>query len=143
MKRSEYLIPLSRDHHTGLLFCWKIRTGINKGVDLERISKYIDYYWNAHLKFHFEEEEQLLPSDEMDEQHVVIRQQVAGVLGRERHNVNAYLVLEEMINTHIRFEERELFPLLENELSAEQLKEIGKTLHEVRFKDEYKDEFWV
>jgi hemerythrin-like domain-containing protein len=143
MKRSEHLIPLSRDHHAGLLFCWKIRAGISKGIDPIRISSYVGYYWNAHLKFHFEEEEQLLPSDEMDEQHVVIRKQIAAVLGPEKNNVSALQVLEEMINAHIRFEERQLFPLLEKELSSAQLQEIGKALHEVPFKDEYTDEFWV
>ena len=32
IKRSEYLKPLSRDHHQGLLLCWKIRTGLKKGI---------------------------------------------------------------------------------------------------------------
>lgn len=35
MKRNENLVPLSRDHHFGLLCCWKIRQGIKKEVSQE------------------------------------------------------------------------------------------------------------
>ena len=153
IKRSPYLVALSRDHHTGLLFCWKIRTGIKKEVAPERINRYIVYYWNEHLKTHFEEEETLLfdpvktpLSKKAMEQHVGIRQQLTKVTGPEKHNSEAYLVLEQLVNEHIRFEERELFPALEQELSEEQLIVVGerlKVLHDTPLKDDYADEFWV
>jgi len=37
IKRSIALQPLSREHHHGLLLCWKIRTGLKKGIDIDRI----------------------------------------------------------------------------------------------------------
>jgi hemerythrin-like domain-containing protein len=153
IKRSQYLVALSRDHHTGLLFCWKIRTGIKKEVALERINKYIVYYWNEHLKTHFEEEETLLfepmetrLSKKAVEQHVAIRQQITKVTGPRKNNPEEYLLLEQLVNGHIRFEERELFPFLEVALSKEQLIEVGerlKVLHDTPLKDDYADEFWV
>lgn len=32
MKRNENLIPLSREHHYGLLCVWKIREGVKKKI---------------------------------------------------------------------------------------------------------------
>jgi hypothetical protein len=46
----------------------------------------------------------------------------------------------------LRYEERELFPHLEDVLSYEQLEWIGKKLkddHTLEMKDEYTDEFWI
>lgn len=37
IKRTKALQPLSRDHHHGLLLCWKIRQGIKLNVEPERI----------------------------------------------------------------------------------------------------------
>jgi len=39
IKRNEALKPLSRDHHHGLLLCWKIRQGIKLNIEPERIKK--------------------------------------------------------------------------------------------------------
>ncbi len=60
IKRNENMVPLSRDHHFGLLFCWKIRQGLKAKIDLERIRKYILHFWKSHLEQHFKEEETLL-----------------------------------------------------------------------------------
>ena len=48
------------------------------------------------------------------------------------------------VTEHIRFEERVLFPHLENILTEEQLAEVGKRLNEIHHhaEDEYHDEFW-
>ena len=40
IKRSEFLKPISREHHHGLLLCWKIRAGLKKGIEPERIKLY-------------------------------------------------------------------------------------------------------
>ena len=55
--RSEFLKPLSREHHHGLLLCWKIRTGLRKGVSARRIKAFADWFFEGHLKKHFEVEE--------------------------------------------------------------------------------------
>jgi hypothetical protein len=57
IKRSEFLKPLSREHHRGLLFCWKIRAGIKKNVEVSRIKKYADWFYQNYLVPHFEVEE--------------------------------------------------------------------------------------
>ncbi|MFD2146122.1 hypothetical protein [Mucilaginibacter antarcticus] len=60
IKRSTYVVTLSRDHHSGLLFCWKIKEGIKRDISFERLNNYIRYFWEGHLNKHFQEEEILL-----------------------------------------------------------------------------------
>lgn len=43
IKRSEHIIQLSREHNFSLLFCWKVKKGIRKGVEPSRIIQYILY----------------------------------------------------------------------------------------------------
>ncbi len=44
MKRSEYIVPLSKDHHFGLLCSWKIQKGLDKNIALNRITAYVDFF---------------------------------------------------------------------------------------------------
>jgi hypothetical protein len=60
IKRNDSLKPLSRDHHHGLLLSWKIRTGLTKKIEPKRIKHYSDWFYQNHLKPHFEIEEKYL-----------------------------------------------------------------------------------
>ena len=60
IKRNEALVQLSRDHHYGLLLCWKIREGIKRRIEPQRIKNYVDWFWLHHLEQHFEIEEKYL-----------------------------------------------------------------------------------
>lgn len=151
IKRSEQLAPLSREHHEGLLFAWKIKQGIDHGAPLDIMRKYALWYWKHHIKPHFFQEEKiLLPffpdsdplAERMMEEHDQIRELILG-LNDERDN-RTMIILCELINQHIRFEEREVFPYLEKILSADELNAIHTQLeqHPVSC-DEWKEEFWV
>ena len=82
MKRDKNIIPLSQDHHFGLLSGWKIKQGIKKNISYERIKNYINYHWDNSQSFHFDEEEKILfpySDDELtqralDEQKVTPKQ---------------------------------------------------------------------
>lgn len=153
MKRHESIVTFSREHHFGLLFCWKIRQGIKKQVPTERIQPYITYFWNHHLKRHFEEEETLLfilLKDNLVEQataeHQHIRALAEAVVNGEKISPELFLSLASVLDDHIRFEERILFPHLENALPKDKLTALGKELqrlHPAQEKDDYPDEFWV
>ena len=60
LKRHEALKPISREHHHGLLLCWKIKTGMSKGVELSRIKGSVDYFYQTHLLPHFAMEEKYI-----------------------------------------------------------------------------------
>ncbi|MEO5946621.1 MAG: hypothetical protein ABIP79_07360, partial [Chitinophagaceae bacterium] len=53
IKRSKQLTPLSREHHDGLLFAWKIRQGLENETPLEQLRKYTMWFWQQHIKPHF------------------------------------------------------------------------------------------
>lgn len=153
MKRHESLVALSRDHHFGLLFCWKLRQGLKKGVALERMQPYVSYFWQHHLQQHFEEEEKLLFTllhDHLTEQamteHKYIRQLAEAVIHASDIQSHQVEKLADTLDDHIRFEERKLFPHLEEQLPEKQLAELHlqlQQLHPTQEKDDYADEFWI
>lgn len=153
IKRSKHIIPLSQDHHSGLLFCWKIKEGLKKGADLSRVKQYINFYWEHHLKEHFLEEEELL-FNELDDaltrrgkdEHLMLLERMCRINDNNEINTQGYISFADLLIKHIRFEERTLFPHLEAELPAATLASVGvylKQHHVELFKDDYPDEFWV
>lgn len=153
MKRHQSIAPLSREHHFGLLFCWKIRQGLKKRVPSGRMKPYVDYFWINHLVQHFEEEERLLfPALEdslcgrATAEHQQIRQLVEVVSIEDPVSPDKLHLLADSLEKHIRFEERILFPKIEKELSDDALMNIWFRLklsvNEVP-KDNYHDEFWI
>jgi hemerythrin-like domain-containing protein len=153
IKRNEHMVILSRDHHAGLLFCWKIKEGLKRGADILRINKYVQFFWEQHLKEHFHEEESLLfnkidndLTKQAKHEHQLLVKWFNKIIKDEINSVGEYLLFTELLINHIRFEERVLFPYLEKQLSNNTLVSIGTALtqgHQTPFNDNYPDEFWV
>jgi len=151
LKRSKELAPLSREHHDGLLFAWKIKQGLANGTSIETLCNYTLWFWSNHIKTHFKDEEKVLvkflPANnplvlQMFKEHAQIRDLIIS-LDKEPDSSSLQL-LGEFINNHIRFEERELFAYAERTLTQEQLNEIYNDLpHDLHCETEWKDEFWV
>lgn len=152
IKRNKNIVSLSKDHHLGLLFCWKVRQGLKKDVATERIIKYVKYFWTNHLAIHFFEEETIvfpLLNDHLVQkalhEHQQIKHQIDGLATSPGDQaINGLRILAELIDNHIRFEERELFPHFEKILSKEQLDTVGKQLeeHGSPLTDDHDDLFW-
>jgi len=153
LKRNENIVILSREHHLGLLFAWKLRQGLKAGIAPERMEKYIAYFWDTHLMEHFREEESLLFNGIQHElvekglqQHIAIKALFQSLLAENKGNSEKYSLLADLVSDHIRFEERELFPYLESVIPSDQLSSIGEELarlHQTPAVDDYADEFWV
>lgn len=156
IKRSKELAPLSREHHNGLLFAWKIKQGLSNGTPLETLCNYTRWFWSNHLEPHFKDEEKVLvrflPADnllvqQMIQEHAQIRDLVISL--DKEIEPNSLKLLSEYINAHIRFEERELFPYVEKTLTPEQLTEVYNDLpNDLHCNTDpiaigWKDEFWV
>lgn len=149
MKRDENIIPLSRDHHFGLLCGWKVKQGLKKNVSYERIQKYVLFFWEKNLRTHFEEEEKYLFHYSDDaytrqalEEHQNIKLLVEAIkVSSDRPLLEQFA---DLLEKHIRFEERVLFPYLEENLNEAQLEEIGENLveHHAASQDDFSDEFW-
>lgn len=133
IKRHHSLVAFSKDHHFGLLLIWKIRSGLSKGVEPERISNYVLYFFEEDLHQHFKEEEAnlfpKLPADNQlrqraEREHAAIYEMI-GRLRNERSNKGLLLGFSEALKEHIRFEERELFAFMQQTLSATELEQIA------------------
>lgn len=154
IKRNENILKLSKEHHFSLLFCWKIRQGLKAEIATSRIIKYVQYFKTHFLLPHFTEEEVFLFASLDDkwvkkaiEQHKQINNLISKLSNNIEANSNEQLEkLASLVDDHVRYEERQLFPHMEKTLSDEQLEAIGKQLndeHALPLKDEYKDEFWI
>jgi hemerythrin-like domain-containing protein len=145
------LAPLSREHHDGLLFAWKIKQGLANGTSVDTLCNYTRWFWTNHIKPHFKDEEKVLvkflPADnalvqQMFKEHAQIRDLII-FLDREP-DPSSLQLLAEFVNNHIRFEERELFAYAEQTLTPEQLNEIYKELpNDSHCETEWKEDFWV
>ena len=152
IKRSPQLAPLSREHHDGLLFAWKIKQGIENKAPLDLMRKYTLWFWQHHIKPHFFQEEKILVpcmpaghplSVRMLEEHDQIRELILGLDGEA--DIRTLVILSDLLNAHIRFEERELFVYLEQILTPKQLDTVFTQLekHPVHCEQEWKEEFWI
>lgn len=105
------------------------------------------------MKPHFYQEEKILapylPDDNsmkkrLKEEHDHIRELVLGLDDETGSDKRHLIILSDLVNQHIRFEERELFPFMEQLLTPEQLDKVFTELelHPVSC-GEYEDEFWI
>ncbi len=147
IKRHQAIVSFSKDHHFGLLLVWKIRQGLNQAVNPERISNYVTFFFKEDLEKHFREEEQLLfsklPPDDVlrkqaEKDHQTIDKLVAAI-GEKKNDAVLLKQLADALEKHIRFEERELFNHLQENITASDLAVIAK-----RFSNSSKetDEKW-
>ena len=151
IKRSAELSPLSREHHEGLLFAWKIRQGLQKDIEPERISKFTKWFWETDLQYHFEKEENILApllterlelKEQLLREHDEIRNLL--IAAENDYSKETLQKLSDVVNNHIRFEERVLFKYIEETVSKQELEAIGNYLsEEKRNKAVWEDEFWL
>lgn len=120
----------------------------------ERIIKYTQYFWSNHLDVHFREEETILFSPLKDElvqkaieDHKQIKYTLDVLQESSADDAKQKLAhLANLVDDHIRYEERKLFPHLEKTLSDEQLEKIGKQLAALQpssLTDDFEDQFWI
>lgn len=149
IKRSPELTQLSKEHHDALLLVWKIRQGIKRGIEPERIAKYCRWFWEVHLVGHFKREEELLPIvmpkthpllEKMLDDHEVIQRRIKGL---PDHNIESLELLAQSINDHVRFEERQLFNEVEKMATPEQLARLAEGLNVEEPIPVWEDEFWT
>jgi len=147
IKRNKNLQPLSRDHHHSLLLCWKIRTGFSKGVAVERIKRYADWFFEHHIHPHFDmEEKHLFPvlgnSNELVKEAIAEHRRLDRLFNDTDYIPKSLSLIEEELEKHIRFEERVLFNEIQKAASEEELKTISKLHTDEKFRDNTNDEFW-
>ena len=137
MKRAEQLIKLSREHHGSLSMAKKISNVAANGTDEELLEaiETIKEYNDSELEEHFQHEERTIFAPIFSEykEHIGI----ATILLKEHGHIRMMiprLNLEtaredlaefgKMLKEHTRMEERELFPIVEELFTQEQMDAI-------------------
>lgn len=147
MKRHEALVQLSRDHHFGLLLCWKLKEGLKKEISPERMSRYIQLFYLQNLKPHFQEEEETLFPILGDENPFIIEaveqhREFARMVQKGFRTPQEIQVFRDLLELHIRKEERVIFPEIEATATEEQLQNLLKANHAELKEPDYDDIFW-
>ncbi len=144
MKRHPGLVPLSHDHHHGLVHAARL----TKAAEGQRplgptVDDFLAFYPGELLR-HFGEEEETLGPFMADRfgaedpqrirlfaEHAVFHDLVRALreareaMAGEARLASAAGEVGRMLERHIRFEERELFPRLEDACSEEELQALG------------------
>ena len=143
MKRHPALIPLSRDHHNGLVQAVRLRRAAAEGDASARLaaaSEFLEFFRNEE-RVHLRDEEEALfplllrhvrsqpaPLREARVQHMQLEgfarkldiAVAAGIVDRE-----TLAAAGELLEAHVRLEERELFPLIEGLVPDDELRRLG------------------
>lgn len=137
LKRTRALMPLSHDHQHGLAVALQLRRSRNPPADRERLLAFFD----SEGERHFRVEEQVvlgfvaeeLPDTDPDvarvlRDHEELRRRVRAL--RRTPSPSAVDLREtgDLLNAHIRHEERVLFPRIERILDQTRLDELGRLL---------------
>ena len=139
MKRSEALQPLSHQHHQGLFAALQLKRS-SPETAADALSAFLDFYRREGARHFSAEEELLLPAyarhTEFDRpeivrvltEHVDLRRRGQDLEASADPDPSALRELGERLERHIRFEERELFPMIEAALPDEELRQLGAAL---------------
>lgn len=146
MKRTTALRGLSDDHHHGLVQARRLqRAASGETGDLTEAARTFLKFWREETSTHFrKEEEVLLPVlarngvapdreslAEMLAQHARIRglvMQLGDEVTDRAVRSETLRGLGEMLEAHIRLEERRVFPMIEEALTEEALAEVAAQL---------------
>ncbi len=149
MKRHQSFILLSREHHDGLLLATRLQQGRKALLrlwshDPKWQAEYVVKFFDDNLAMHFQTEEEAifsLAESAIPESHTVVRELI------DEHTEMRKLVDElrqpdekklectltrfgQVLEHHIRTEERVFFPMCEEHLPEEILKKIGEIIGE-------------
>ena len=132
--RDENLYVFSHEHHHGLIFAVRLRKAHQ--ADAETLKHYIEDFWENSLDSHFNNEERVFLDFIGDKdlrqrflsEHKQIRNLHSDIVDSDGDIVEKAKRFGILINDHIRFEERILFPWLQENLSSDDLKQIGSSL---------------
>jgi len=132
IQRHETLAPFSRDHYGGLVQARQLKNAANASAPAQRnaLAGFFDA-WKNEIADHFADEERLLlnrmePEDQhrMRDEHRVLRHLAAEAREARQStgpDPDPLRRISQTIEPHIRWEERERFMRMQDQLNPEQL----------------------
>lgn len=143
IKRHESLKPLSRHHMIALHLALKLRRAGTDKSDLteDELQKEVQDFWEPDGQNHFREEEEILLIEfakyssidrpeiiEMLLEHVQIRSLIDEIIKASEVSIKQMNELGEVLEEHVRKEERIVFPMIEQALPEDVLVEMAPYL---------------
>lgn len=138
MKRHPSLVPLSHDHHQELVRARALRKAAAGDADarLAAAGAFLDFFAHETLRHFREEEEAVFPLLGLDHpaivralrEHNEIHGEVRALRAREAGGSVPPEALERLgslVEAHVRWEERELFELVQREVAPERLEALS------------------
>lgn len=145
IKRHESLYPLSHHHHHALFMALNLKqAGTDKSKQtLEELKMELAKFWKQGGQEHFREEEEILlpvyaQFTDIEKQpevvkmlveHVQIRARILQITSTESPEAELFRDLGQLLDTHIRTEERVIFPMIEKAVPEEKLMDLSAYLH--------------
>lgn len=140
MLRDKNLVPLSRQHQHALALCVRInRAPLSSPRELDAWQAEIQQHFEQEIQYHFAAEEAaLFPAArripdlrslvaELVAEHAQLRNCFTTAANRTL-NREALRQFAELLSTHIRNEERQLFEGMQKQMTPEELQKIGLSL---------------
>ena len=141
MWRDPSLRCLSREHQHGLALCVRLRRRIQQGSvaepELERMRSDVRHFYESEARAHFDAEEQVLfpavdryaelsaITQQLRREHVELRRRAGEI---ETADATGLARLIELLSSHIRKEENELFERMQKLMSADELHALAQPL---------------
>lgn len=144
LKRHESLKPLSRHHMIALHLALKLsRVGTDKSkLTPQEMKEELREFWEPNGQQHFREEEEVVLTAfakyapinrpeiiDMLLEHVTIRSLIDTILTSTTLELEQMHELSNILEAHVRKEERIIFPMIEKALPEEVLIELAPYLH--------------
>jgi hypothetical protein len=137
VKRAPALVPLSREHHEALVLARRACEPWRPQAQPDALREHVLQRWDAQFEAHFAcEEAHLLPAlqaagepdaaAEALRQHAAVRAAIARL---RKGDLDALPAWGEAMRDHVKWEERQLFPLAERVLDLGGLQEELDTAH--------------
>lgn len=144
VRRHETLIPLTHDHHHALAWGRRLRDAEKLTDETERrtlANDFVNFYQGRAVR-HFHEEEELFFAPLVDHPeardlvlravgdhlrlHALVRT-VKRLLSKGEIETATLVQISKLLSDHVRFEEQELFPLVERLIPEEDLTDLATT----------------
>ncbi|WP_093042731.1 hemerythrin domain-containing protein [Thalassobacillus cyri] len=144
MKRHEALYPLSHHHHHALVTAVELKKAGTEKTEksLQEYRRSVIDFWNQDGRGHFRDEEEVLlplyaqygnvdqePIRKMLIQHAQIRGMVEQIREQPRLTAEQFRELGELLDDHVRLEERTIFPMIEEAVPKKLLYQANGRFH--------------
>jgi len=143
------LTYLVQEHHHGLTLCQNIHQGFRKNIEPERIKKYCIWFFKQNIEIHFKIEEQyIFPI--LGKDHILVKKalrehrKIKRLIEDRTDIIKSINLLEELIEAHIRFEEKNIFNDIQKKVTQEIKNAIlnDTDFHTTKITSEWHDAFW-